>query len=157
MSFSPIHFSLLPVDRQAGNPQQNLNDYSVGEEKGFHCLDFAAGFWLTAAAINATDVPLISWNNRPIHFSSNRGVAVEGSSQPLPISLAITVPRLGRVCALGPGSGFVFAHHLCSHINGVTQYVASRSDLASSLDQWRLEHPQLVSLDLTETSWLVTG
>jgi len=71
---------VLSADRQASNSQQNLNDHPVGEEKGFHCLDFAAGFWLTGAAIQATGVPLISWNNRPIHFSSNRGLAVEGSS-----------------------------------------------------------------------------
>src|ERR1700722_15370214 len=65
-------------------------------------------------------------------LQSRRGC--RGQLVTLSTTLAITVPRLGRVCALGPGIGFLFAHQ--------------------QSDSGAYEQSQPVSLKLTETSSL---
>src|ERR1700741_5423113 len=55
-----------------------------------------------------TALALVKQRTDSFFLQSRRGC--RGQLVPLSTTVAITVPRLGRACALGPGSGFVFAH-----------------------------------------------
>ena len=77
---------------------------------------------------------LVEQRTDSFFLQSRRGR--RGQLATLSTTLAITLPRLGRVCAPGPGSGFVFAHQQSGSAHRATQPV---------------------SVNLTETSKLVTS
>jgi hypothetical protein len=86
------------------------------------------------AAGGESALALVEQRTDSFFLQSRRGC--RGQLATLSTTLAITLPRLGRVCAPGP------ALDLCSYINRAAV---------------RIEQPQPVSVNLTETSKLVTS